>query len=61
MFSWTKKTQFQQICRNFRQKTWSFFPWIYESEKNIPFKKFASEFSYGRKESCFYHPTETFF
>ena len=23
-------------------------------------KKFASEFSYGRKESCFDHPTETF-
>ena len=55
-----EKTQFQQTSRKFRQKTWSFFPWIYESEKKFFSKKFASEFFYGRSESCFDHPTETF-
>ena len=40
MFSWTRKeTQFQQTCRKFRQKTWSFFPWIHESEKINSFQK----------------------
>ena len=40
MFWWTRKrTQFQQICRRFRQKTWSFFSWIKGCAKKYSFQK----------------------
>ena len=62
MFSWTrKKRSFKRLVGNFAKKPEVFSPEYTKLRKSILFENFASEFSYGRRESCFDHPTETFF
>ena len=61
MFSWTqKKRSFNRHVGNFAKKP-EVFSTEYTRLKKLFFSiKFASEFFYGRRESCFDHPTETF-
>ena len=62
MFSWTKKKlSFNRLVGDFAKKPEVFSPEYTDVKKSILFKKIVSNFSYGRKESCFDQPTETLF
>ena len=56
-----RKRSFNRLVGNFAKKPEVLSPENTKVKQNNLLKKFASEFSYGRRESCFDHPTETFF
>ena len=62
MFSWTRKNGVSTELSKISPKNLKFFLLNIRNWEKVFFSKnFASEFSYGRTESCFDHPTEIFF